>query len=91
MKIHRLEAPAPGALAAALETFERQFVYPLGPGRSFRISHGRDYARFFRAIGLERGVSFVAEEDTGEVLGTLGVALRPVQWVRAGSPLTWAI
>ncbi len=57
----------------ALAAFEEQFTYPLGPGRVFRISHGSDYARFFRALG--EGACFVAEEG-GRVLGTLGVALR---------------
>ncbi len=80
MKILRLHAAAAPSLGGALEEFERQFVYPLGPGRSFRISHGTDYARFFRAIGGGQGVSFVAEDASGEVLGTLGVALRPMQW-----------
>ncbi len=79
MNIHRLQEPAGPGLAEALDRFERQFVYPLGPGRSFRISHGRDYSRFFRAIGGEDGATFVAESDDGEVLGTLGIALRPLQ------------
>lgn len=63
----------PPELARALEQFETQFVYPLGPGRSFRISHGADYPRFFRAMG--EAACFVAERD-GCVLGTLGAALR---------------
>ena len=80
MKIHCLEDAPPPGLAAALARFERQFTYPLGIGRSFHVSHGADYPRFFRAIGgAGAGTSFVAEGDGGEVLGTLGVALRPVQ------------
>ena len=43
------QAPDPD-LAWALEDFERQFTYPLGAGHHFRISHGADYPRFFRAI-----------------------------------------
>ena len=80
MHIHRFEEAPPAAVASALERFERQFTYPLGVGQSFHISHGEDYPRFFRAIGGPgAGVSFVAEDDGGEILGTLGVALRPVQ------------
>ncbi|AWM39275.1 hypothetical protein GobsT_24230 [Gemmata obscuriglobus] len=71
MNVHHLTA-APGAdLAAALARFEEQFTYPLGAGRSFRISHGDDYPRFFRAIG--DAACFVAER-AGEVLGVIGLA-----------------
>ena len=73
MTVHPLAGPPPPGLAAALATFERQFVYPLGPGRSFRISHGDDYTRFLRSMGDAR--CFVAER-AGAVLGTLGVAVR---------------
>ena len=73
--MHALEAVASSRLASALERFERQFTYPLGPGRSFRISHGDDYVRFFRAMGEAR--CFVAERDR-RVLGVLGAALRPL-------------
>lgn len=68
------EAPPP-ALAAALGRFEERFRYPLGPGASFRIDHGTDYTRFFRAIG-EAGCFAVARE--GRVLGTIGAAARRV-------------
>jgi hypothetical protein len=60
-------------MARALERFEEQFRYPLGPGRYFRIAHDKDYPRFFRAIG--EGVCFVAERE-GKILGVLGAALR---------------
>jgi hypothetical protein len=73
MNIRTLEAPPDAALAAALERFERRFTYPLGESTSFRISHGDDYARFYRAMGDARVV--VAERDS-EVLGTLGGALK---------------
>ena len=73
MKIHFLaEAPSP-KMARALAQFERQFRYPLGTGRFFRICHGADYSRFFRAMG--KGASFIAERD-GNILGTIGVARR---------------
>lgn len=73
MILHRLQAaPKPG-LARALSAFEQSFSYPLGPGRSFRISHGADYPRFYRAMG--QAACFVVERD-GQVAGVLGVALR---------------
>ena len=73
MKIHFLaEAPSP-KMARSLAQFERQFRYPLGPGRFFRIHHGEDYSRFFRAMG--EGASFIAERE-GSILGTIGVAQR---------------
>src|SRR5262249_24261001 len=55
--------------------FETQFTYPLGPGRTFRISHGDDYPRFFRAMGQAASL-VVADGD--KVLGVLGVAVRPL-------------
>lgn len=73
MKLHQLKDAPPPALAEALDRFEQQFTYPLGPGRSFRISHGADYPRFFRAIG--DAACFVAERD-GQVAGVLGAAIR---------------
>lgn len=73
MTVHVLRTAPPPELAQALERFEEQFRYPLGPGRFFRISHGEDYPRFFRAMG--EGACFVAERD-GRVLGVLGAALR---------------
>jgi hypothetical protein len=73
MTLHLLQA-APGAeLALALGRFEERFRYPLGPGRTFRIVHGDDYPRFFRAMGA--AACFVAERE-GRVLGVIGVAVR---------------
>ena len=77
MNVHALEAVSSSRLAGALARFETQFTYPLGPGRSFRISHGDDYARFFRALG--EGRCFVAERDE-RVLGVLGAAVRPLMF-----------
>lgn len=71
--IHELTAAPPPGLSRALEAFEARFQYPLGVGRWFRVSHGEDYPRFFRAMG--EGACFVAEE-AGEVRGALCVALR---------------
>jgi hypothetical protein len=76
MIVHQLRKAPAQSLSRALTKFERQFSYPLGSGRSFRISHGEDYPRFFRAIG--KAACFVAEEH-GEVVGTLGVALRKLR------------
>ncbi|WP_239656858.1 GNAT family N-acetyltransferase [Mycobacterium riyadhense] len=73
MKIHMLQGPPLSDLARALDIFEEQFSYPLGPDSTFRISHGDDYTRFFRAMG--EAVVFVAEND-GQVLGTVAAALR---------------
>ena len=69
------ERPEPH-LAAALLSFESNFQYPLGPDLTFRISHGDDYGRFFRAMG--EGASIVASDD-GAILGTIGVALRELK------------
>lgn len=75
MNLHALTAAPGPALAAALARFEEQFTYPLGPEQSFRISHGDDYPRFFRAVG--DAVCFVAERN-GEVLGVLCLAVTQV-------------
>jgi len=76
VNVHCFRHAPPGALGEALERFETQFRYPLGPGRSFRIAHGREYVTFFQAMGDTR--LFVAERD-GTVLGTLGAVVRPVR------------
>jgi hypothetical protein len=73
MNVHLLSVSPPRELARALERFEEQFRYPLGPGRFFRIAHGEDYPRFFRAMG--EGACFVAERE-GSILGVIGTALR---------------
>ncbi len=73
MIVDRISAAPPPDLSRALAVFEDQFRYPLGPGRTFRISHGDDYPRFFRAMG--DGACFVARHE-GDVVGTLGVAIR---------------
>lgn len=74
MTIHRLQGPPPPELARALASFEEQFSYPLGPDHTFRISHGADYTRFFRAMG--DAMVFVAEGGGGRVLGTVAAAVR---------------
>lgn len=62
-----------GSAPAGFAAFERRFSYPFGPGRRFRIDHGSDCLRFFRASGT--AVRFLAEAD-GEVLGTLTATIR---------------
>lgn len=86
MIVRRFDAAPPPRLAAGLQRFERQFRYPLGPGRSFEISHGDDYPRFFRAIG--DGISVVAERN-GDVIGVIGAARRRL--VKPGGDLVDAI
>ena len=73
MTILTLTAPPAADLAEALDRFERQFVYPLGPGRTFRISHGRDYLPFFQAMGDAR---VLVAMQHGAVLGTLAIVTR---------------
>jgi hypothetical protein len=73
--IHPLRSAPSPELAKALAEFESRFTYPLGPGRSFRISHGEDYPRFFRAIG--NATCFVAERAC-RVVGAVSVAVRPI-------------
>jgi hypothetical protein len=75
MTVHALRTLPSFEMANALAEFESQFTYPLGPGRSFRISHGEDYLRFFRAMG--NATCFVAEQ-AGRVTGTLSVAVRSI-------------
>jgi hypothetical protein len=78
MNVHVLTgAPSPD-LAGALARFEEQFTYPLGTARSFRISHGDDYLRFFHAVG--DAACFVAERG-GDVVGVLALAV-----TRLGTP-----
>lgn len=64
------EPPAP-EIALALRDFEAGFRYPLGSGRWFRICHGNDYTKFFRAIGDAR--TFVVRCDSS-VAGVISVA-----------------
>jgi hypothetical protein len=73
MNVYPLTSSPPADVARALDRFEEQFRYPLGPGRWFRIVHGVDYARFFRAMG--EGTCFVASRE-GSILGVMGAALR---------------
>jgi hypothetical protein len=73
MIVHQMRDAPPADLARRLAEFEAAFTYPLGPGRSFRIDHGEDYPRFYRAIG--EATCFVAVH-ADRVLATLCVAVR---------------
>jgi hypothetical protein len=84
MNLHCLQDAPPAWLGEALERFERQFWYPLGPNQRFRISHGRDYLPFFQAMG--RATVLVAERD-GEVLGTLARVERQIEIRNGGTKL----
>jgi hypothetical protein len=86
MKVWQLSKPPSSDLARALAAFEAPFTYPLGPGKSFRISHGDDYTLFFRAQGT--GSCFIAE-DGGRVLGALGTAVRRL-WMPNGEEISAA-
>ena len=68
MKIQTIQSQPDAELSAALERFEAAFRYPLGESAWFRISHGKDYTRFFRAIGNAR--CFIAREGS-DVIGTI--------------------
>ena len=76
MKIHSLASLPPPELGIALEEFEQSFLYPLGPKQKFRISHGREYLPFFRAMGE---VTLLVAEHAGRVLGTLVLVRRIVR------------
>lgn len=76
MRILTLHAPAPPQLAAEIARFETGFTYPLGPTTRFRITHGDDHTRFFRAIGA--ACCAVAVHDD-RVLGLLAAAVRPMR------------
>ncbi len=73
MTIRMIRETPPPQLAVKVEEFESAFTYPLGPGRSFRISHSPDYTRFYRSMG--DAACFIAEQNE-RVIGTLSVAIR---------------
>ena len=73
MKIHCLSGPPDQELALALADFEKEFTYPLGPDRSFSISHGADYSLFFRGMGEAR---IYLAEISGDIVGALAVVKR---------------
>jgi len=79
MNLHIIRDPGamPDWMGEALERFERGFTYPLGSGRIFRISHGREYLPFFAAMGSYK---LLVAEDKQEVLGTLVCVMRRIDF-----------
>lgn len=75
MNLEMLNDRPPDDLASALAEFESRFTYPLGPDRSFRISHGEDYPRFFRSMGA---AACIVALQSGAVRGALSLAIRTV-------------
>jgi Acetyltransferase (GNAT) domain len=73
MKIRCLSGPPDPETAAALAHFEKEFTYPLGPDRSFSISHGADYSRFFRSMGEAK---IYLAEISGKIVGALATVQR---------------
>ncbi len=71
-----ITAAVPAALATTLANFESAFTYPLGPGRTFRISHGTDYGRFYRSQG-EAQVLALHHDD--RVTGVMAAARRELR------------
>jgi len=78
MRVIELEGPCPPELSTDLDYFERNFRYPLGHDRWFRISHGEDYSRFYRSMGEGLSLVAVGNGPSAKPLGVLGCALRPV-------------
>jgi hypothetical protein len=75
MRIFALEGQKNATLPRALDRFERQFSYPLGDAQRFQVSHGADYAKFFRTMG--RAQCFIAEKE-GEIVGSLAIVVRQI-------------
>ncbi len=73
MRIHCLTGMPDRETALALADFEKEFTYPLGPGRSFSISHDPDYSLFFRCMGEAR---IYLAESSGNIVGALTVVRR---------------
>lgn len=73
MNVFALTADNSPDVASALSVFETAFSYPLGAHQHFRIDHGADYLRFFRAMGEAQ--CFVGMENS-RVIGTISVTLR---------------
>jgi hypothetical protein len=83
MKLHTYSESVPSDVAAALNAFEEEFTYPLGPDARFRISHGETYLRFFQAMGPATLV--IAEDRLGILGGITRVSRRLVFRGRQGS------
>lgn len=76
MNVIRLSGKPSEDLERALEDFEREFRYPLGPDDSFSISHGPDYSLFFRGMGE---ASIHLAESGGLIVGSQALVKREVK------------
>jgi len=75
MRIQPVESLVAPDLVKAIDSFEKEFSYPLGAANRFRISHGETYSVFFQSIGESQ--SLIVEHD-GIVCGAIGAALRTI-------------
>jgi hypothetical protein len=75
MRIHAIDSLINPALAEAIDSFEKEFSYPLGPTNHFRISHAQNHSGFFQSMGKSQ--SLIVERD-GIVYGAIGAALRTI-------------
>ncbi|MDE0094402.1 MAG: GNAT family N-acetyltransferase [Gammaproteobacteria bacterium] len=73
VEVHQLGIENMDPWGNKLREFERQFWYPLGSNRKFRIEHPGNYTAFFESIG--KATCFLAVEDE-TVIGVLSVAIR---------------
>ncbi|MXX95528.1 MAG: GNAT family N-acetyltransferase [Gammaproteobacteria bacterium] len=73
VEVHQLGIENIDPWGDKLREFERQFWYPLGSNRKFRIEHPGNYTAFFESIG--KATCFLAVEDE-IVIGVLSVAIR---------------
>lgn len=73
MIVRSLTYPISKATLAELESFEKQFSYPLGPSDDFSISHGTEYLPFFSAMGFS---TLLVAEIKGRIAGTLVLVQR---------------
>ena len=73
MKLYQLNEKPDAPLSKALQTFEREFQYPLGENATFTISHGDDYANFYRSMG--EATCFLLKKRE-EIIGSFCYALR---------------
>jgi hypothetical protein len=75
MEIRTFTGSVPPETGAAMEAFEEEFSYPLGDACRFRIRHGRDYLRFFRAMGR---AELAVVSNGGVISGSIVHAARTV-------------
>lgn len=76
IQIHTLTNSPDATTQQALQDFESEFTYPLGPHQRFGISHGADYTLFARSMG---GAAVYVAQEGPQVVGALSVVLRQLQ------------